>query len=248
MSKPILELCAANQESVLVAHQLKIPRIELCSALELGGLTPSYALIEHACSLKSLNVQVLLRPRPGDFIYTKEEIEILKKDVENCKQLGVDGIVIGFQNKDGNLDVDLMNQFVEIAKPMELCCHRVFDRIENQFAAMDELIQCGVKRILTSGGKPTAEEGKKQLKELVEYADNRIQILAASGINSSNAKEIIDYAKLSQIHFSASVAVYHPLKMGAVDFNNKRRAGEADISYYKSDIETIKKIQQILIQ
>ena len=141
-----------------------------------------------------------------------------------------------------------MKDFVAIAKPMEVCCHRVFDRIENQFQAIDELVACGVNRILTSGGKPTAEEGKTQLKELVKYANNRIQILAASGINPSNAKEIIDFAKLTQIHFSASIAVLHPIKMGEVDSNNKRRAGKADISYYKSDIETIKKIQQLVIQ
>ncbi len=248
MSKITLELCAANQESVAIASKLSIPRIELCTALELGGLTPSHALIEYACSLKNLNIQVLLRPRPGDFIYTKEEIEILKQDVQNCKQLGVNGIVIGFQKQDGNIDINLMKEFVQLAKPMEVTCHRVFDRIEDQFQAIDELVACRVNRILTSGGKPTAEEGKHQLKELVKYANNRIQILAASGINPSNAKEIINFAKLTQIHFSASVAVLHPTKIGEVDSNNKRRAGKDNISYYKSDTETIKKIQQAVIQ
>ena len=199
----ILEIACFTIQSAILAAAAGADRIELCDNAAEGGTTPSYGSLQAAKELISIPVFPIVRPRGGDFFYTNEEYKAMMYDVEMCKQLHCKGIVTGILHKNGTVDIERTSHLVDVAYPMEVTFHRAFDRSKDPFVAMEDVIQCGCKRILTSGQVPNAFDGKQLIFELVQQADNRIIIMPGSGVRSHNIAELIQFTNVNEIHSSA---------------------------------------------
>ena len=199
----LLEICACNFQSVLNAENAGAHRIELCSELAVGGLTPSFGLLKHTINNSKIPAFVLIRPRSGNFTYSESEFEIMKQDIQLCKELGFAGIVLGVLNHDNTIDFKRTCQLIELSKPLAFTFHRAFDWVPNPFDALEKLIDLGANRILTSGQANSAENGIELLKQLKIKAKNRITILSGGGINVQNAKLFKDNG-FTEIHASAT--------------------------------------------
>ena len=220
MSVLKLEVIAFDAESCRIAQQSGADRIELCDNPADGGTTPSYGTIKAARAISSIELFVMIRPRGGDFLYSDEEFDIMKNDVQICKELGCDGVVAGMLTKEGDVDVKRMSALVNLAYPMSVTFHRAFDRSNDPYKAMEDIIETGCERILTSGQMPTAIEGASLIKELVEKAAERIIIMPGSGIRSDNIINIAQSTNAVEFHSSArilmdSVMNYHQPTIGS---------------------------------
>ncbi len=202
----ILEICANSYQSAKHAQDAGAHRIELCSELSVGGITPSYGLIDRVTKTLRIKTYVLIRPSSGGFCYSDETFEIMKEDIKICKALGCDGIVSGVLNEDHTLDINRTRELIEISRPMSFTFHRAFDIVPNPKETLEQLIQLGANRVLTSGQRPKAIEGLDLLSELKRQAQNRIVILAGSGISSENAVKFKNEG-FDEIHASASVRI-----------------------------------------
>lgn len=200
-----IEICCSSIQSAANAKAGGAVRVELCQGLAEGGTTPSPATLQYAVRELGLDVFVLVRPRGGDFLYNELEIKTMEADVEYCKQAGAAGVVVGFLREDGNIDTELTRRFVRLSAPLPVTFHRAFDECTDPLRALEEIIDCGCSRILTSGCKPTAPEGADLLKQLVSKADGRITILAGSGITPENAAPLKEYTNVSEIHGSCKM-------------------------------------------
>jgi len=198
-----LEICTGSIESVIAAKEGGAQRVELCSALAEGGVTPSLGLLKAACKVEGIMKHVLIRPRGGDFLYTDEEVQIMIDDIIAARELGADGVVIGALTKEGDINYDVCKKLVEAAGNMSVTFHRAFDMVRDGDKALEDAISLGCKRILTSGLMPTAYEGREMLRHLVQKADGRIIIMPGSGVNSANANEILTFTGAKEIHASA---------------------------------------------
>lgn len=202
-----LEVIAFDLFSCLVAENVGAHRIELCANPHEGGTTPSFGMMRMARKASSIQLFPIIRPRGGDFLYDKAEFLSMIEDIKIAKNEGCDGVVIGMLKKDGAIDIDACHDLIHHANGMEVTFHRAFDRVNDQQKALEDVIKLGCTRILTSGGHPTAVEGKDQLQQLVSLASNRIKIMVGSGIRSSNIKEIQSHTKASVFHASARKTV-----------------------------------------
>lgn len=216
-----VEIIAFNIESCTIIEQSGAQRIELCDNPSEGGTTPSYGMIKKARESVSISLFPIIRPRGGDFLYSGDEYDIMKTDVQLCKQLGCDGVVIGFLQKDGRIDVERTAQVVELAYPMEVTFHRAFDHCYDPFEALEHIIQTGCRRILTSGQKPLATEGAERIAALVKAADDRIIIMPGSGVRQANIKELAQKTGAVEFHSSlrsraqSGMEFLHPAFSGA---------------------------------
>ena len=202
------EVCANGVESCLAAQEGGADRVELCAGIPEGGTTPSYGEIKVARRLlTTTRLHVIIRPRGGDFLYTPLEIERMEEDIRMCREQGVDGVVIGCLHADGTLDMEANRRLVEAAEGMSVTFHRAFDRCSDPIRALEQLVELGVSRVLTSGQQPTALEGVPLLGRLNELAASRIIILAGCGVNESNINEIQLQTGVHEFHFSARVPV-----------------------------------------
>ena len=192
----------------------KANRVELCGGLYEGGTTPSYGFIELARKHLSIELYVMIRPRGGDFCYSKTEFEVMKRDILAAKRLKADGVVLGTLLSNGQIDVARTRELVELAKPLKTTFHRAFDRAVEPFAALEAIIETGAVRLLTSGQKSTVIEGKDLLKKLVEQANGRIEIMAGSGVNAQNALEIAQTG-VQALHLTAKST-----RKGQMEFSN----------------------------
>ena len=202
----LLEICANSYQSAKNAQDGGAQRIELCQELSIGGITPSYGLLKQVIENIHIPVFVLIRPRSGNFVYSDGEFEIIKKDIQICKDLGCSGIVSGVLNSDKSIDIKRTKELIELSKPLSFTFHRALDEVANPKEALEQLINLGVERVLTSGQKPSAEEGLSLLKKLNEIANGKITILAGGGINAQNAVKFKE-AGLKEIHASASITI-----------------------------------------
>jgi len=202
----LLEICANSYQSAFNAQEAGAHRIELCQELSVGGITPSYGLLKQVVDTLSIPVYVLIRPRSGNFVYSDAEFDIMKHDIQLCKNLGCDGIVSGVLNKDKTIDIKRTKELVELSKPLAFTFHRAFDCVDNPLKTIEQLIDLSIDRVLTSGQTTSAEKGLNVLKQLNEQANGRITILAGGGINSNNAALFKD-AGLKEIHASASSTI-----------------------------------------
>lgn len=205
MGKIIFEACVESIESALAAEKVGADRIELCSELDTGGITPSYGLIKSATEKLSIPVNVLIRPRGGDFVYSEQEFEVMKHDILLCRDNGVNGIVIGILLGNNTIDKERTFKLINIAQPMSITFHRAFDETENPIEALEKLIDLKVDRLLTSGQMNDAYTGKERIKKLVEHAKDRIIIMPGGGVNENNIAEIIKHTAVKEIHGSARV-------------------------------------------
>jgi len=185
-------------------------RIELCANLAEGGTTPSYAHIKKCKESFSIPIFPIIRPRGGDFLYNKDEFEIMKNDIKLCKELGCEGIVIGLLNMDGTIDMTRTSELIELAYPLEVTFHRAFDRCKDPFVALEELIEIGCQRILTSGQQPSVHsplsivnsDSVKLISELNKLADGRIIIMPGSGVRKENIKILAERTGCVEFHSS----------------------------------------------
>ncbi|MEY3873781.1 MAG: hypothetical protein RL363_502 [Bacteroidota bacterium] len=203
MSKVLLEIAVFSVEAALSAIAAGADRIEFCENPGEGGTTPSYGSLVTLKKLTTKPVFPIIRPRGGDFLYTDVEYECIKADILIAKELGYPGVVIGLLNADGSIDVKRTTALVELAAPMQVTFHRAFDRCNNPFQGMEDIISTGCKRILTSGQVPNAYDALPLLSQLVEKANGRIIIMPGSGVRASNIQEIIKVTKATEVHSSA---------------------------------------------
>lgn len=218
----ILEVCAGSIESIKAAYEGGAYRVELCSALSEDGLTPSVGMIRYAKSLDGLKVHVLIRPRCGDFVYTDDEVKCMEDDIRMCRELGVDGVVIGALTKDFDIDIETCKRLVNAAgsgndiNKMNITFHRAFDVCRNPEEALEQIIALGCNRLLTSGQASSALKGIPMLKKLVGQADGRIIIMPGAGVKEQNAAQILDETGAMEIHGSArSTRVFGRLETDA---------------------------------
>lgn len=198
----LLEICANSIESALNAQNGGADRIELCTHLEVGGLTPSHGLIKVAKELINIPIYVLIRPRAGDFVYSKIEMEVMKEDVQFCAEMGCAGVVIGCLNADRTICWEQTEQLLEKAGYMDVTFHRAFDQCPNPFEALETLREMGIQRVLTSGCPTSAIEGVATLGELVDEADDDIIVMPGGGIRPENLKTLMQTGA-SEYHSSA---------------------------------------------
>jgi len=201
---PDLELCAENYRAVKLAEKFGIKRIELCSALSVGGLTPGTGLVRQCADRGKVEIHTMIRHREGNFQYSRTEVGIMQKEVLAMKRAGATGVVFGCLDRHAQIDHRACEQLVNTARDLELeiTFHRAFDFCRQAFDAIDVLIETGFDRVLTSGQQNTALEGIELIRKLVSYASGRIQIMAGSGINPHNAK-LLAATGVNALHFTA---------------------------------------------
>ena len=191
----VKEACVGSYSEAVSAEKRGADRVELCDNLDVGGTTPSYGTIKTTVEKLKIPVFVMIRPRGGNFCYNKNEIEIMKKDIELCKALGVKGIVLGVLTKNDEIDYPLLKELIDLADPMEVTFHKAIDDLENPVLEIKKLAEIGVKRILSSGTKAKALDGKDILNKMIAEANDDITVIVAGGVTTDNfdkvSKEIV---------------------------------------------------------
>lgn len=239
----LLEICANSIQSAINAQKAGAQRIELCENLAQGGTTPSFGLISEARKNLEIKLNVLIRPRPGDFLYSDLEFEIIKKDIEKCKELGVDGIVCGILFSNGDIDIERTKELVELSKPMTFTFHRAFDFTNDPFKALEDVILTGADRVLTSGQQPTAIQGVHLIWDFIKIANGRIIIMPGSGVNEDNIEFLIETGA-KEFHMSGTAPIESKMafrKLGMTLGNPSE-----DYKIIESNIEKIKSVLAIL--
>jgi copper homeostasis protein len=198
-----LEICVDNVESAIEAQAAGSNRIELCDNLYEGGTTPGYGTILSARNNLNIDLNVLIRPRGGDFLYSDIEYDIMRRDIDFCGESGVNGIVIGILKSDGTIDTERTAKLTELAHNMSVTFHRAFDLCSDPFQGLEDIISTGANRLLTSGQKNKASEGLDLIRELVEKAGEKIAIMPGSGISESNIELIAKTSGAKEFHFTA---------------------------------------------
>lgn len=232
-----LEICAFNLASALVAQEAGADRIEFCASPEEGGTTPSAGAIRTARELLRIPLYPIIRPRGGDFLYSDEEFRNMIRDIDYCKQVGCNGVVLGILQADGSIDKARCARLVETAYPLGVTFHRAFDWSANPFEALETVIGIGCERILTSGQRPKALEGIALIDQLVREADDRIVIMPGSGVRSANIVELAEKTGASEFHTSARV-----LQASAMEFVNVAMKESQD--RVMVDAEEVRKIKE----
>ena len=202
MRNIVFELCAETIDACLAARDGGANRIELCSGLSEGGITPSHALIYAAIERSTLPVHVLIRTRGGDFFYSESELDIMREDILHAKSLGATGVVLGVLTADGNVDIPATRSLVELAHPLKVTFHRAFDDTPSLSAALEDVIATGCDRVLTSGGHSNVVAGAHVLAELVLQARGRIDIAVGGGLRLQNASSLSRITGASHFHGS----------------------------------------------
>ena len=220
----IIEIATSDFLTTKSAVEGGADRIELCVNLTEGGTTPSYAHIKKCREAFDIALFPIIRPRGGDFLYTKDEFEIMKNDIKLCNELGCEGIVIGLLNMDGTIDMTRTSELIEHAYPMDVTFHRAFDRCKDPFAALEELIEIGCQRILTSGQKPTVSEGVDLIAALNRKADDRIVIMPGSGVRKENIKMLADKTGCVEFHSSLRGKAKSPMQFIHPAFANSEES------------------------
>lgn len=246
MKDPVLiEVCVDSAASAVAAERGGAARVELCSNLLEGGVTPSAGLIAAVRNRISIGLQVIVRPRGGDFLYDEDEVEIMKRDIEICKGLDADGVVLGLLDCDGHVDVARTRELVEFARPLNVTFHRAFDMSADLFRALEDVCATGADRVLTSGGEQKCLQGIDTITGLVRAARGRIVIMAGGGIGEDDVGTIIESTGVSEIHVGLNSAVASPMR-----FRNSRVSmGKAQgREYLRQQVleETVQKLQRTI--
>ncbi len=196
----IKEACVGNIKEALLAEEFGANRIELCENLFEGGTTPSYGTIKFCVDKLNIPTMTMIRPRGGDFNYSDAEFEVMKEDIKICKTLGSYGVVFGILTDDLKIDKERTKELVELAAPMQVTFHKAFDLISNPYEEIENLIACGVNRLLTSGTKDTAEEGMEVLNKLSSIVNGRLQIVAAGKVTKDNLSDLSEKINCNEFH------------------------------------------------
>lgn len=234
-----LEVCSFNIQSSIIAEAVGAVRVELCDNPVEGGTTPSYGAIKRVRESISIKLYPIIRPRSGNYFYDEEDFAILKEDVLICKQLGCDGISVGIQKVNGEIDVERFKQIVEWAGPMGVTCNRAFDATPDPFKALEDIISAGCERVLTSGQASAAPDAGAILGKLVKQANGRISIMPGAGVRSANLPKLIAESGAHEYHTSARKILPDPMT-----FQNLNVTDKGDL--YLADKEELRRIVRIL--
>lgn len=197
----IKEACVGNLQEAINAEKKGADRIELCANLEVGGTTPSKKLIAEAVQKLSIPIRVMIRPRGGDFHYQEEEVTLMKNSIEYCKEIGVEAVVFGLLRVDHSIDIEKTAELIRFAQPLEVVIHKAIDATPDPVEALRELTALeGITTVLTSGGKPTAHEGRKNLKKMIEIAGDRFEVMPGGKVTDKNVQELHQYLQASVYH------------------------------------------------
>ena len=219
-----LELIGFTIEGCVIAQTAGAHRIELCDNPEEGGTTASYGFIKAAREKLQIELFPIIRPRGGDFLYSDDEFEIMKSDIKICKYLGCDGVVIGMLTGDNKVDKKRCRMLIEYAYPLSVTFHRAFDRTVDPFEALEDIIEIGCERILTSGQKPNAAEGAQLIKQLIDKADDRIIIMPGSGVRPDNITDIAKTTGATEFHSSARARTEHKISIDKEEVKHMLKA------------------------
>lgn len=245
MSNYKIEICTNSVESSIAAEKGGADRVELCAGIPEGGTTPSYGEILMAKEKLNIKINVIIRPRGGDFFYTPIEIETMLKDIELCKKIGVNGVVFGCLNTDGTINMTDMRKLMKAAEGLSVTFHRAFDVCKNPKEAIEQIIELGCDRILTSGQEKNAELGIPLLTELNKISGGRIKLLAGCGVNETNIKKIATETGLKEFHFSARENI-----ASEMTFRRERvpMGGATTIDEFSRPVTTVKRVKDTIEQ
>ena len=235
------EVALDSIESAITAQACGADRIELVADLGIGGITPSHGMMKVAKEQLTIPINVMIRPRRGDFFYTDAEFEMMKHDIEYAKSLNLNGVVLGILRPDGYIDTERTRQLVELARPLDVTFHRAFDMCIDPHRALDELMGLGVDTLLTSGQQASVDYGLPLITALVKQANGRIKIMPGAGINASNIKDIVAKSGAKAFHFSGMKSQPSPMRhhnpdlfMGSADDRSEYQRHYADPSTLKA--------------
>lgn len=200
MNKPLIEACVDSYASCEAAWLGGADRLELCSHLIIGGTTPSPIVYKQVKENSDVKVNVLIRPRFGDFLYTEKEMELMCEEIKIFRDLGANGVVIGALTPEGDLDIEKMKRMMDCAGTMDITLHRAFDMTRDPFKTLEEAISLGVNTILTSGQQSDVVAGKELLKQVYEKAAGRVDIMAGCGVKKYNIQMLHDYTGIKVFH------------------------------------------------
>lgn len=231
------EICANSVASCIAAQEGGADRVELCAGIPEGGTTPSFGMIRNARENISIALNVIIRPRGGDFLYSESELREMVYDIQAAKELGADGLVFGCLRPDGSVDMEAMSVLMEAAGDTPVTFHRAFDHTNDPFKALEDIISLGCTRILTSGCRPTALEGAELLAGLVEKAGDRIIIMPGCGVREGNIAEIARLSGAREFHFSARESV-----QSGMFFRNPDVAMGSEDDPYGYDVTTARRV------
>lgn len=235
-----LEICVDSVESAIAAAKGGAKRIELCSALSEGGITPSAGLIDAVRAAVDIDVFIIVRPRGGDFVYSEHEFEVMRHDIAEAKVRRIDGVVLGVLTESATVDVGQMRKLIALARPLQVTFHRAFDVCEDLDRALEDVIACGADRILTSGGKPDAMRGAARIARLRNKAGDRIGIMAGGGIRASNVRILALKTGVREVHTSLSKSAEETAELGSDQNGHKSyRVFEHDVRAFRAAIEAI---------
>jgi copper homeostasis protein len=239
----IIEICANSAESCLEAEAGGAGRVELCASIPEGGTTPSYGEILMAQKLtQSIAINVIIRPRGGDFLYSETEIQTMLYDIEMAKHLRVHGVVFGCLTAEGDVDLDLMRRLIDAARPLSVTCHRAFDVCRDSFAALEQLIGLGCDRILTSGQQPDAVRGIPLIRELVRRAAGRIIIMPGCGVREDNINLIEIETGAKEFHSSARSIIQSGMKYRNTDVPMGNATTVSEFEITRTDRRIVRRI------
>lgn len=241
------EVCVDSVHSALAAEKGGATRVELCSALSEGGLTPSAGLMELTKKQLNIPVHVLIRPRRGDFLYSDLEFEIMKKDILLAKSLGVEGVVLGILNIDGQVDVKRTEELISLAAPLKITFHRAFDVCIAPFNALADLMRLKVDYLLTSGQKKTALEGAELIAELIKLAGKNLTVMPGGGINEANIGELLKKTGASVFHASARSNVDSRMAFQNHDLSMASNQSLSEYENLMADANRVEKIRNAAV-
>jgi copper homeostasis protein len=241
-----LEICVDSIESAVIAQNAGADRVELCNNLTEGGTTPGFGTIASARNNLTIGLNVIIRPRGGDFLYSDPEYDIMRRDIEICGEIGVDGIVLGILRADGTIDLDRTAKLIEFAYPMSSTFHRAFDMCNDPFNGIEDVIASGANRLLTAGQTNKAIEGVELISQLIQQAEKRIIIMPGSGINELNIADIASKTGAFEFHLTGRKAIESEMIFRKQNISMGGNNGIHEFSRKVADPDMIRSIINIL--
>lgn len=243
MANILLEVCVDSVASAIAAQEGGAQRLELCSSLLEGGLTPSAAFTEFACDQLEISIMVMIRPRGGDFLYSDEEFAVMQRDIQFAKDAGAEGVVFGLLTAEGTIDSERTKVLVDLARPMLVTVHRAFDMTVDPYQALEDLIALGIERVLTSGQESSPVNGIPLLSKLVQQANGRIIIMPGGGVTENNIAQIAKETGVTELHMSARAP-----KKGEMRYHNTRLnfGGNTQAPEYSQPETSVEKVRASL--
>ncbi|MFC1545411.1 copper homeostasis protein CutC [Gemmatimonadota bacterium] len=240
---PLFEVCIDSLAGALAASTGGADRVELCSGLVEGGITPGPGLIRHTVERAGIDCVVLIRPRGGDFLYSGDELLIMEDDIRTVKDTGAHGIATGVLTAEGKVDEDVMSRLIEAARPMEVTFHRAFDMTREPFEALDTLIGLGIDRVLTSGQGRSVLDTLDMIANLVTHADGRITVMPGGGVREDNIREVLERTGAGEVHFTA-----FSRRESAMEYRNRRpmMGGDSVPGEYERIVTDVERVRAFL--